>query len=132
MTGGLYAVPMARGDVPRYRQIAADLRTRIESGEFPPGSMLPAERSLEKHYRAAQATVRHAVDVLRDAGLVQPEHGVGVHVLKPANPGPSEFDVLMGRVDELSDEVRQLKGRMAAAERTLRNTAGRTRRGEPD
>jgi len=117
MTGDLYAVPMARGDTPRYRQIAADLRARIESGEFPPGSMLPAERRLETHYGAAQATVRHAIDVLREAGLAEPEHGVGVWVREPPQPGPSEYEVLLGRIDEMDEIVRRLEERMSAVER---------------
>jgi DNA-binding GntR family transcriptional regulator len=116
MTGGLYAVSMARGDTPRYRQIAADLSARIETGEFPPGSMLPAERSLQAYYGAAQATVRHAIDVLRIAGLVQPEHGVGVHVRKPPEPGPSQYDVVMERLSDLDERVRRLEG-LRAGER---------------
>jgi DNA-binding GntR family transcriptional regulator len=125
VTGALYAVPVAREETPRYRQIAADLRKRIESGEFAPGSLLPSEAKLKEHYGAAQQTIRHAVRILREAGLAQPEQGIGVWVRTPPEPGPSQFDVLMGRVDELSETVRQLEGRMSAAERMLRSVAQR-------
>ena len=121
MTGDLYAVSMAaRGESPRYQQIAADLRARIESGEFAPGSLLPSEAKLKEHYDAAQATIRHAIAVLRDEGLAESEQGVGVWVRKPPAPGPSEYDVVMGRIEEIAAEVRRLGQRMSAAERELR------------
>ena len=89
MTGEPYADPMAaRGELSKYEQIAADLRARIESGEFPPGSLLPSEAKLKERYGAAQATIRHAIAVLRDEGLAEPEQGVGVWVRKPPVPGP--------------------------------------------
>jgi GntR family transcriptional regulator len=127
----LYAVPMAAEDPPRYQQIADDLRGRIERGEYPEGSLLPSTKTLEQHYRVAPNTARHAVSMLVEAGYAEPKQGLGVYVRKPAPPGPSEYELVMGRLDELSDEVRQLKGRMGAAERTLRSTAGRAHR-EPD
>jgi DNA-binding GntR family transcriptional regulator len=108
MTAGLYAVPMARGDT-KYGKIAASLLERIESGEFPPGTLLPSEAELQKHYGAAQATVRHAVAVLREAGIAEAERGVGVWVRKPPDRGPSEYDVVIARIAELDERVRRLE-----------------------
>ncbi|MGC4855642.1 GntR family transcriptional regulator [Micromonospora sp. DT4] len=62
---------------PRYRVIANQLRERIESGSIPPGALLPTESALTSEFRASRGTVRQAIAVLRDAGLVNTEHGRG-------------------------------------------------------
>ncbi|MEV4691100.1 GntR family transcriptional regulator [Micromonospora echinospora] len=67
---------------PRYRVIADQLRERIESGVIPPGALLPAESVLTVEFRASRGTIRRAIAVLREAGLVATSHGRGTH----ANP----------------------------------------------
>lgn len=62
---------------PRYRVIADQLRARIESGSIPPGSLLPTESALTSEFRASRGTVRQAIAVLREEGLVTTEHGRG-------------------------------------------------------
>jgi GntR family transcriptional regulator len=63
---------------PPYQQLAAILRGRIESGEFT--SRLPGETTLRQEYGLALATVRKAVKVLRDEGLVRTVPGWGSYV----------------------------------------------------
>lgn len=63
-----------------FAQIADELRSAIQSGEFPPGSALPSEVQLMDHFRVARMTVRQALQVLRAEGLVVAEHGRGVFV----------------------------------------------------
>ncbi|MFD6679194.1 GntR family transcriptional regulator [Micromonospora parva] len=62
---------------PRYRVIADQLRERIESGSIPPGALLPTESALTSEFRASRGTVRQAIAVLREDGLVTTEHGRG-------------------------------------------------------
>ncbi|MGC4855341.1 GntR family transcriptional regulator [Micromonospora sp. DT4] len=62
---------------PRYRVIAEQLRERIESGSIPPGALLPTESALTTEFRASRGTVRQAIAVLREDGLVTTEHGRG-------------------------------------------------------
>ena len=64
-----------------YVQLAAILRARIEAGEIPAGRALPSETTLMQEHGLARETVRKAVRVLRDAGLVQIVQGRGVYVL---------------------------------------------------
>jgi len=64
----------------RYEEIADDLRRRVESGEFAE-RLLPSEADLCAAYDASRITVRKALDVLRDDGLVGSRRGVGWHVL---------------------------------------------------
>ncbi|MFH9959719.1 GntR family transcriptional regulator [Streptomyces roseolus] len=53
-----------------YRELAAELRRRIDSGEFEVGSTLPRILDLMEEYGLAKQTVRDAVGVLADEGLV--------------------------------------------------------------
>jgi DNA-binding GntR family transcriptional regulator len=66
--------------IPRYRQIAAILRARIESGELQPERPIPSEAQIEQEFGVARATARHAVAVLRDEGLVVTVPGMGTYV----------------------------------------------------
>jgi GntR family transcriptional regulator len=61
----------------RYRQIADDLRQRVEDGELGAGRLLPSEASLSAHYGASRVTVRRALESLRDDGLVDSRQGLG-------------------------------------------------------
>ena len=66
-----------------YRQIADQLRALIDSGEFPPGSRLPAERELAKLLGVSRASVREAMIALEVIGLVDVRVGNGVLVCEP-------------------------------------------------
>src|SRR6266700_2192659 len=67
-------------DTPRYRQIASDLRSAIERGEYPPGSRLPGENVLMQDYSVARMTARQALAVLINEGLAVSRKGAGVFV----------------------------------------------------
>jgi len=69
--------------VARYKQIAAILRARIESGDLEPGQTVPSEPTLMQEFGVARNTVRHAIEVLRQAGLVTTVPGMGTYVSKP-------------------------------------------------
>lgn len=68
---------------PVYRQVAAHLRGQIERGELRPAQRLPGERALEEEYGVSFGTIRHAIKVLRDEGLVVTYHGRGTFVRPP-------------------------------------------------
>ena len=61
----------------RYRAIADDLRQRVSAGEFAAGRLLPSEAELSASYAASRITVRKALEVLRDEGLVDARQGLG-------------------------------------------------------
>lgn len=72
---------------PMYRQIAEDLRRRIESGELRPGSQLPTELELREQYdNASRNTVRDAVKSLVHRGLVVTRPGQGTFVVDQIVP----------------------------------------------
>ncbi|MGA4994846.1 GntR family transcriptional regulator [Nonomuraea bangladeshensis] len=61
----------------RYQVIAAWLRERIERGELVPGDLLPSEAALRRRFQASRNTVRQALALLEQEGLVVAEHGRG-------------------------------------------------------
>lgn len=73
-------------DNPMYRQIAEDLRRRIESGGLAPGGQLPTELELREEYNASRNTVRDAIKSLINLGLVATRPGQGTFVVKKIDP----------------------------------------------
>jgi DNA-binding GntR family transcriptional regulator len=64
-------------------RVADDVAGRIASGELKPGARLRSERDLAEYYGVAYATVRRAMQVLRERGLIETIHGRGTYVRKP-------------------------------------------------
>jgi GntR family transcriptional regulator len=66
-----------RGELPPYQQIAAWLRTRIESGDLAAGGVLPSEKELMGTFEVGRSTVRRAIAMLRTEDLVRtvPQRG---------------------------------------------------------
>src|SRR5262245_29752443 len=56
--------------MPGYREIAAELRTAIERGDYPPGATLPRVVDLAAQYQVNETTAQRAITVLRTEGLV--------------------------------------------------------------
>jgi GntR family transcriptional regulator len=71
---------------PVYQQLADILRTRIQSGEFPPGRVLPSEATLMQQYGIARETARKGVRVLKDEGIVHIVQGRGAYVRDDYRP----------------------------------------------
>ena len=67
-----------------YIQVANDIAARIEIGEI--SHKLPAERALAEEYGVAYQTVRHAMKVLRERGLIITRQGRGTFVAPAARP----------------------------------------------
>lgn len=83
-TGRVVRAPgQLREAVPRYRQIAAELRARIEGGDLRPGDLLPSEAALIEHHGVSRGTARQALADLEAAGLVESRHGKGRIVRQP-------------------------------------------------
>jgi len=61
-----------------YVQVADDVARRIKAGEIT--LKLPSERSLADEYQVAYTTVRHAMQILRERGLIVTIHGRGTFV----------------------------------------------------
>ena len=75
----LTVVPAEPG-LSRYAALAAALRARVIAGEWPPGSALPAEQTLAAEHGVALGTLRRALELLADQGLIERIHGRGTFV----------------------------------------------------
>lgn len=63
-----------------YRAIADELRQRIEAGRYRPRMPLPSELHLQQEFGVARDTVRNAIAVLVELGLVRTIAGRGSYV----------------------------------------------------
>lgn len=73
--------PDKQSDIPLYQQIANYIQKRIAYGEYPPGTILPSERTLAKELGVNRGTVVTAYDVLYSNGMIDRIKGSGTKVL---------------------------------------------------
>jgi len=74
-----------RSALPSYRQLAAQLESDIKAGAF--DGPLPSITTLVQETGLAIMTVRRAIQVLADAGLVVVVPGRGTFVVPEGEPG---------------------------------------------
>jgi len=74
-----------------YAIVADNIRRQIVKGKLKPGAQLTAERELCRDFGVSRITMRHAVRLLAEEGLVQRRHGSGTYV----NPNPTPHIPLM-------------------------------------
>ena len=65
----------------RYEEIAYDLAKRIACGELPAGSRILGRSSLAGTYQVSPETIRRAVAILHDRGVLQSIAGSGIRVV---------------------------------------------------
>jgi GntR family transcriptional regulator len=70
----------ARSRVPLYIQVASALRRRIETGQWQVGQQISTLEALEREFEVARVTVRQAVELLQNEGLVHRYQGRGTFV----------------------------------------------------
>ena len=107
MTDGRRTALRRHGE-PLYRQLAEDLRTRINAGEFPVDDPMPSEAQLSVRYRASRITVRHALALLDQEGLVHREQGRGSFVR------PRAIAVGPRRLTSFTQELRERGSRQGS------------------
>lgn len=107
---------------PLVSQIADRLITAIATGEFLPGSRLPAERDLAVLLHVGRTSVRAALAVLHDHGLIETARGRGggsfVKAQWTAASHAAVLRTLSGRWPEIEDRLeamRRVHGAVARA-----------------
>lgn len=73
-------------NLPKYRQLADELRRRIEVHMYLPGMMLPTEPELAAEFGFHRSTVREALKVLKQEGRVVSAKGRGTQVRPKVAP----------------------------------------------
>ncbi|MGW0698075.1 GntR family transcriptional regulator [Streptomyces sp. NPDC002867] len=74
---------------PPYQHAADELRRDILQGRIKPGEQMPAIRELQERFGVANMTMRSALNVLREEGLIYTIHGRGSFVAD--HDGGGEF-----------------------------------------
>jgi GntR family transcriptional regulator len=131
---------------PVYLRLASTLRGLIELRELKGGDALPSERDLSQAAGLSRVTVRKALDVLGQEGLVERRQGAGSFVTRQIEQPAS---VLIGFTDDmrrrgavaasrlirkavgLPDPSEMLKLGLSPADRVLRLSRVRLSDGEP-
>jgi GntR family transcriptional regulator len=111
----------------RYRAIADELRERVESGDLPAGALLPSESELSGAYDVSRVTVRKALEILRDEGLVDSRQGFGWFVATdPVRQSLGRLGTIEEQLAELgvSSERRVVGFRFTAAPPRVREVLG--------
>jgi GntR family transcriptional regulator len=115
MNTGLAIFPPGQS---RYGKLAQALRERILQGEWGPGELIPAESALAQSYGVALGTIRQALSLLVEDGVLQRRQGKGTFVTKGVD-GASMMRFFRFRgVDDgvsISPHSRILSSRLRAA-----------------
>lgn len=83
----------------RYQEIADSLRARIATSGA--GTLLPSEAELSSEFRVSRVTIRRALEVLREAGLVESRQGFGWYVAaEPLRQRLGELATIEGQLAE--------------------------------
>lgn len=101
---------------PPFRQVADVLRSGIESGTLAPGEQLPTLQALASQYGVSIGTVKSALGVLRELGLIVSRQGKGSYVRTRASheveSPPDELADLRLALDHLTKRVDEVERRL--------------------
>jgi GntR family transcriptional regulator len=106
---------LSAGPVPKYYQLAEILRGQIIEGQLAPGDQLPTEDVLCQTYNVSRGTVREAVRVLVNDGLIRREQGRGTFVAAPRQPAATFF-TLSSFEEDMRRQERQPTSQVLTAE----------------
>lgn len=65
----------------KYQNIASIIKRDVQNGVYKPGDHLPVERELQQQFQVSKMTIRHALQVLEQEGVVRIERGRGAFVI---------------------------------------------------
>lgn len=87
-------LPEAASPLPLYHQMYVVLRQQIVEGAFGPDHLIPSEHELARIFKVSRITVRRALDMLKQEGMIERHRGRGTFATKLANPpGPLRTNI---------------------------------------
>jgi GntR family transcriptional regulator len=97
---------------PVHVSIRNDLRSRLDAGEWEPGTRLPSEAELAARYGVARMTIRQAVGALASEGAVVRRQGLGTFA---ADRQPvRNAGMLLSFSDDMFQQGRKIQTRLIA------------------
>ncbi len=113
--------------LPLYIRVAETIRGRIFNRQYQQGALIPAARELAEEFDVSNITIRKAIDLLTQEGLLAPKQGLGTLVAKSRN-GTVEIQITGNFRDWLDSATgRKLSLQAEVIELTLVRPPGRIR-----
>jgi DNA-binding FadR family transcriptional regulator len=100
-------------------EVAVRLKEQITAGKYSPDEQLPVEPELMKLFGVGRSTIREAIKLLINSGLLRVQQGIGTFVEKPDNRRETMQQRLNRAKEQEVDEVRQLLERKIAEKAAL-------------
>lgn len=98
------APQVGAGDGPLYRQLAEALQHELDSGRYAANEPLPAERELAASFSVSRDTVRKAIRLLEEQGVLYSDHGRGTFAAPESVRQMSRF------LDSFTDDAHRRGG----------------------
>ena len=140
-----YQIDRAAGQ-PAYAQLSNILKRQIADGIYLPGSCLPPESELRRVHQLSPMTVRRAIKILLDEGIVETIRGSGTYVRLPElqevkfslkaftdmfqDKDRTQVTILDARIEE-ADEIISKKLSISVADDTIQMERVLYRDGDP-
>ncbi len=112
--------------VAKYQEICLWVKKRLESGELKPGDKVESEYKLCHRFQVSRQTVRHAISVLEEEGIVERFRGSGTYIsskdqVTPKKEKTMQIAVMTTFVQEyiFSTIIRELEEQFSNAEYSL-------------
>lgn len=94
------------GFIPKYKSIYEDLSRKIRAGEYKDSEKLPYERELCQAYDVERITIRHALNLLEEDGLIVKRPGVGSFVRREAAAPEQPPKVILFAMHKNQNDIR--------------------------
>ena len=103
-----------------YKQIAIDIASKVVNGRYRPGQKIHGRSTLASQYNVSPETVRRAVFLLNQVGVLQVRQGAGITILSVENAEEflsksnerQSLDTIKNHIDRLMLEQKQLNSRL--------------------
>lgn len=112
--------------IAKYKEICLWIRNRLESGELKPGDKVESEYKLCRQFQVSRQTVRHAIAVLEEEGIIERYRGSGTYISGSSRSGARrektmQIAVMTTFVQEyiFSSIIRELEEQFSNAEYSL-------------
>jgi DNA-binding GntR family transcriptional regulator len=104
---------------PQYLQVADAIRSAITSGRLAPGERLPSHGDVAADYDVSVGTVKRALGLLQEEGLIVSRQGQAARVRTQVRDAGSSGDVAGGKDEDVRAALAELNRRLSAVERRL-------------
>ena len=90
-----------------YKDVKSDILSKITTGKWPPGGLVPNEIELAQLYNCARATVNRAMRELADDGLIERRRKAGTRVrMNPLRQARFDIPIVRREIEEKGAQYR--------------------------